>query len=158
VSTTPDALFPPVAARRADYSFGLPALGVCVAEARRRVRGRLLEWGVEAGVREDAALVVSELVGNAVRHTVSERIACALGLGPRPAVLPGGTPGGRVLRLEVSDSGGGVTVPAQRRAGFDEEGGRGLLLVGALCSAWGVLPGADGRGRLVWAELTCVGD
>jgi anti-sigma regulatory factor (Ser/Thr protein kinase) len=122
--------------------FRLPAVGSSVAEARRRVRTRLREWGVTDGVRDDTEMVVSELFTNAVRHTTSERITCGLSF----------TRG--IVRVEVTDQGSFLTEPQQRAPGVDEEGGRGLLLVGALTASWGVHSGGAGRGRTVWAELS----
>ncbi|WP_308288871.1 ATP-binding protein [Streptomyces humicola] len=121
--------------------FHLPALGAQVAEARRRLRTLLNDWGVDEDMCSDAGLVLSELFTNAVRHSDSEKIVCGLRLTPE------------ALRLEVADEGRGATEPRTREATADEEGGRGLLLVGALARAWGVLPCTDGRGRVVWAVL-----
>jgi anti-sigma regulatory factor (Ser/Thr protein kinase) len=87
-------------------------------------------------------MVVSELFTNAVRHTTSERITCGLSF----------TRG--IVRVEVTDQGSFLTEPQQRAPGLDEEGGRGLLLVGALTASWGVHSGEAGRGRTVWAELS----
>lgn len=121
--------------------FHLPALGAQVAEARRRLRALLSEWGVDEDMCSDAGLVLSELFTNAVRHSDSEKIVCGLRL-TREA-----------LRLEVADEGRGTTEPRTREATTDEEGGRGLLLVGALSRTWGVHSCTDGRGRVVWAVL-----
>ncbi|WP_233221206.1 ATP-binding protein [Streptomyces carminius] len=127
-------------------AFHLPAIGASVAEARRRVRARLTEWGIGAMVRDNAQLVVSELFTNAVRHTDSDKVDCELRFT------------GRRLRLEVTDRGAGPARPRARCAAgtVDAEGesGRGLLLVGALVEEWGVRPGI-GRGHMVWAELRC---
>ncbi|MDT3399966.1 ATP-binding protein [Streptomyces sp. B1866] len=116
-------------------------MSASVAEARRRVVGRLSTWGVDAGVRDNAELVVSELFTNAVCHTSSEEIGCYLQLR------------GTRLRLAVSDQGCAGSEPRARRAGADQEGGRGLALVDALSHAWGVRPDTDGPGRVVWARL-----
>ena len=121
--------------------FCLPALSTQVAEARRRLRTLLSEWDVDEDMCSDATLVLSELFTNAVRYSDSEKIVCGLRL-TREA-----------LRLEVADEGGGTTEPCTREAASDEEGGRGLLLVGALSRKWGVHPCTDGRGRAVWAVL-----
>jgi anti-sigma regulatory factor (Ser/Thr protein kinase) len=129
-------------ARRCLDTFRLPAVGPSVAEARRRVRGRLREWGVDDGAASDTEMLVSELFTNALRHTASERIVCAL-------VVTGD-----LVRIEVTDEGSPLTEPRPREAGFDEEGGRGLLLVGALSDAWGVRAARTGHGRTVWAELS----
>lgn len=122
-------------------AFRLAAQNAAVAEARRRVRARLCEWGVAGELCDDAGLIVSELFTNALRYGDSEKIACAVRL------LDG------LVRVEVAEQGHGLTVPQPRVAGVDEEGGRGLLLVSALSEAWGVMAGESGCGRVVWAEL-----
>ena len=127
-------------------AFRLTAQGAAVAEARRRVQARLWEWGVDDELSDDAGLIVSELFTNALRYGDSEKIACAV------RIFEG------VVRIEVTDAGSGLTVPQPRVAGLDEECGRGLLLVSVLSTAWGVLAGEDGRGRVVWAELGPAGE
>ncbi|MDF5751281.1 ATP-binding protein [Spongiactinospora sp. TRM90649] len=85
---------------------------------------------------DDALLVASELVGNAVRHSRS------------------GEPGGRVVvliarrgqagvRIEVIDE-GAETIPRQRDPDWERESGRGLWLVQQMSLAWGG-GGTDGR-------------
>lgn len=112
-----------------------------MADARGRIRARLLEWDADDELRDDAGLVITELFTNAVRHTDSARITCAL------------HDTGTVVRLEVTDQGRGTGVPVPCDAEADEEGGRGLLLVSVLSLAWGSDPAEDGTGRVVWAEL-----
>ncbi|WNI18689.1 ATP-binding protein [Actinacidiphila sp. ITFR-21] len=121
--------------------FRLPALSASVADARGRVRACLTEWGVDPELCDDASLVVTELFTNAVRHTDSEKITCALQVC------------GAVVRLEITDQGRGTGVPEPCAAEADEEGGRGLLLVSVLSLAWGSDPADGGTGRVVWAEL-----
>lgn len=116
-------------------------MSASVADARARIRARLREWGADAELRDDAGLVVTELFTNAVRHTDSRQITCAL----RDV--------GSAVRLEVTDQGCGGASPVPCTATDDEEGGRGLLLVSVLATAWGSDPAADGTGRVVWAEL-----
>lgn len=122
-------------------AFRLTAQGAAVAEARRRVRTRLREWGLDGELCDDAGLIVSELFTNALRYGGSEKIACVVRL------CEG------LVHIEVADQGHGPTVPKPRLAAVDEEGGRGLLLVSALSKAWGVLAGEGVNGRVVWAEL-----
>ena len=85
---------------------------------------------------DTALLVVTELVTNAVRH------------GQSTVTLAVTVDDGRLL-LEVADEGSGV--PNVRHPGWQAVGGRGLLLVEALATRWGVqrLHG----GKVVWAEL-----
>ena len=104
--------------------------------ARRFVRDRCVEWG--CGEMEDAAtLIVSELVTNAVVHAAT------------PAELRAQW-SGKVLRLEVVDNAEG-SPPQPRVAKKYDENGRGLFLVDALSTAWGVEATADGK--VVWAEV-----
>jgi anti-sigma regulatory factor (Ser/Thr protein kinase) len=121
--------------------FGIPPTPASVGVARRNVRELLSEWGTDPETCDNALLVTSELVTNALTHTASEWIVCRL----RTA--------GERLHIEVEDQNRGLTLPAQRRPGPDEQGGRGLMLVGMLSSDWGVRDTADGAGRIVWAVL-----
>ncbi|MFJ2095496.1 ATP-binding protein [Streptomyces sp. NPDC087901] len=92
----------------------------------------LSSWGLHR-CREDAALVISELVTNAILH----------GHGPVSLRMVD-----RQSILEVSvGSDGPVPDLAVRLAGDDDEFGRGLILVRAVAEAWGV---RDGR---VWCTL-----
>ncbi|WP_413759385.1 ATP-binding protein [Streptomyces sp. MMBL 11-3] len=112
-----------------------------VGLARRNVRELLSTWGTDPEAADNAVLVTSELVTNALTHTASKWIVCRLR-----------TDGYR-LHLEVEDQNRGLAIPAQRTAGPDDQGGRGLLLVGTLSSDWGVRDTAHGSGRVVWAVL-----
>ncbi len=122
--------------------FALPATPASVGAARRKVRELLGAWSVGDDTVDNALLVTSELVTNALTHTASERIVCRLRLSA-----------GR-LHVEVEDENRGGTLPAQRMPGPDEQCGRGLLLVGILSSDWGVRDAPHGSGRIVWAELS----
>ncbi|WP_191874470.1 ATP-binding protein [Streptomyces filipinensis] len=122
-------------------AFELPARPVAVGTARRAVRDLLAAWGVPADRRDDAVLVTSELVTNALVHTAGERIACRVhGTADR-------------IRIEVEDQGGGHALPAARRPGPDDQHGRGLFLVDALSLDRGVAPVSGRSARVVWAEL-----
>lgn len=101
------------------------------------------DWGAAQDVVENAELVLSELVTNALRVPVpSDR---QIGVRIARSVVEG------VLRLEVSDAGGGR--PEMREPGEDETNGRGLLLVEALTHRWGVEKREGGIGKTVFAEL-----
>ena len=60
-----------------------------------------------------------------------------------------------ILRIEVIDRGDGS--PELQRPYAHSEHGRGLLLVSAICAAWGVDALGDGR-KMVWAELKRTAD
>ncbi|MGP4049874.1 ATP-binding protein [Streptomyces sp. 2A115] len=121
--------------------FGLPPTPASVGVARRNVRELLSEWGTSRETCDSAVLVTSELVTNALTHTQSEWIVCRL----RTA--------GERLHIEVEDQNRGLTLPAPRRPTPDDQGGRGLLLVGVLSSDWGTRDTAHRPGRIVWAVL-----
>lgn len=122
------------------FSFELPARAESVARARRLVVERLARWEIGGEVRDTAELVVSELFTNAVVHTAGGRVVCEL------------RDRGEHVRIAVHDEGWRVTGP-RPRAAEREECGRGLLLVDAMCSAWGTHDARHGAGRVVWAEL-----
>ncbi|MGP4112647.1 ATP-binding protein [Streptomyces sp. 4N509B] len=121
-------------------SFRLPAVETAVAEARRRLRCQLSRWGITQEACDDAQLVISELVTNALRHTASETVGCEARLM------------GALIRVAVASDGAG---PGQEpsRAAEEDENGRGLFLVCALAERWGVRPQDSGRGHIVWADL-----
>ncbi|WP_329620299.1 ATP-binding protein [Streptomyces sp. NBC_01255] len=121
------------------FAFELPALTASVARARRLAEERLILWGCGPGIRDTVALVVSELVTNAVVHTASNRVICEL------------REGEDTLRIAVRDE-GGPAGPRMRDCGEDERG-RGLLIVDALCTAWGADRTGHGTAQIVWAEL-----
>ncbi|MEV4130558.1 ATP-binding protein [Dactylosporangium sp. NPDC049742] len=113
-----------------------------VARARNwlgRSLPRLVELGSCVRLQEDTELLLSELVTNAVLHaggvtTIRLRLA------------------GEILRVTVCDH---VTaVPALRNTEPDDEHGRGLALVTALATRWGVERRHPVTGKCVWLELS----
>lgn len=92
-------------------------------------------WGL-GGYAGPAGQVVTELVGNAVRHAGT----------PIDLVLSYGRP---LLHIAVHDR--CPRLPRQRTPEWDADGGRGLLVVEALAAAKGATPTADGK--VVWAAL-----
>ncbi|MGX1561186.1 ATP-binding protein [Streptomyces sp. NPDC055506] len=120
----------------------LPPHRASVRSARHAMRARLDSWQVPDEVCANAVLLVSELVTNAVLHTLSERILCGVGLMPNAR-----------FRLEVhdgDDTGRGIP---DRRPGLDDENGRGLLLVREIADSWGVTRSTLTGGNAVWASL-----
>ncbi len=128
----------PAAERR--FRFELAAHPGSPAQARRLTRARLTGWSVCEDTCDTAALVVSELVTNAIVHTASSHVVCEL------------HDGGELVRIAVRDEGCAPGRPrANTRRQPDDEHGRGLLLVDALCHSWGAHE--NGPGLLVWADL-----
>ncbi|MFI1158747.1 ATP-binding protein [Streptomyces sioyaensis] len=124
-----------------------------VSEARRFTRVTLEGWKLCAGVAEDAALVVSELVSNALRYGSRtpgerERREALAPLGPAWLAL---TRQGATVLCAVSDAGAGA--PVVRPQDTLAESGRGLQIVDRLSDAWGWTP-PDRTGKTVWATVS----
>ncbi|NVI89933.1 ATP-binding protein [Actinomadura sp. BRA 177] len=119
----------------------LPHAPSSVAVARRRLSSELADSGVYDSIVDDASVIVSELISNALRHA-------------RP--LPSGQVRvcwlrrGDVLELEVSD-GGAMTEPRRGPGTLSSLGGRGLGIVEALSDGWGVRH--EEGATTVWAVL-----
>ncbi|MET7856758.1 SpoIIE family protein phosphatase [Streptomyces sp. NPDC005318] len=108
---------------------------IAAQEARHHVRDKLADWQLDE-LAMTAELLVSELVGNAVRYGRSP-------IGLRLLRAEG-------LICEVSD--GSLTTPRIRHAAETDEGGRGLQLVAALAQRWGARYTATGK--CIWTEQT----
>lgn len=122
----------------AEAEVPLPSRPESAATARRLAQVVVLRtWRLTPKLAEDAVLLVSELVGNAVRHT-GARV-----FGLRMRRRPGW------VRVEVRDPSRGLPclMPVQEL----DVSGRGLFLVDKLSDRWGVdlLP----RGKTTWFEM-----
>jgi anti-sigma regulatory factor (Ser/Thr protein kinase) len=119
----------------------LPFAAASVGVARRRLVSDLIHAGVCGAAVTDAALVLSELLSNALCHATA---------------LPGS--GLRVswcleadcVRICVTD-GGAQTVPELGKPNPLTTGGRGLRIVEWLSLCWGTRH--DDEGTTVWAEV-----
>jgi CheY-like chemotaxis protein len=114
----------------------LPADPASVAEARAFVRTTFASWDVDYELTQDVLIIASELVTNAITHANS---ACELRLAADEAKV----------RISVLDRGDGT--PDLLAHSDTRPHGRGLHIVGALSTAWGVdrMP----EGKLVWAQI-----
>ncbi|WP_432038469.1 ATP-binding protein [Streptomyces cucumeris] len=124
------------------YSQTLPCAPESARRARLLVRAACDTWQL-AGLADPAALVISELIGNAVAHSGSRLVRVSVSR-PEPCRV----------RLAVVDK--SRTRPAQRDASADDEHGRGLAIIEAVSDAWGTDPLR--WGKRVWAELHAKGD
>lgn len=116
----------------------LPSRPESAGAARRLTHAVLFgHWALPPQLTEHAVLLVSELVGNAVRHTGAD--VFGLRILRRP---------GRV-RIEVRDP--SRALPCRLPVREMDVSGRGLFLVDLLCDRWGVdlLP----RGKTTWFEI-----
>ncbi|MFJ7336372.1 ATP-binding protein [Streptomyces sp. NPDC101116] len=123
---------------RRPIRFTLQATPAAVRAARHRISGAVHGWNVALSedMRFYLELVSTELLTNAVRHARG------------PLTVSVALEGGFVV-IEVVD--GSTTVPLLRSADRDDEGGRGLALIDALCPLHGceLLP----AGKRCWAVL-----
>ena len=115
----------------------LPATSDSVRLARHATRIGLAAWRLDR-VEENAVLVVSELVTNAVRHAKGTDVI-TLDLQAERTWL----------RIEVQDT--DQNWPQPRIPAHSDESGFGFVLVDALACQWGVRETATGKA--VWAEL-----
>jgi anti-sigma regulatory factor (Ser/Thr protein kinase) len=119
----------------------LPYTAASVGAARRRVVADLLSAGIFESVVADAAIVISELMSNALRHAKPL---------PGAVIRVGWMLASDHVELEVSD-GGGATTPTRNDPGQSATSGRGLGIVEKLSRRWGVRQ--DSGEMTVWAEV-----
>ncbi|MEV4747805.1 ATP-binding protein [Streptosporangium sp. NPDC049248] len=128
-----------------DPQAGSPsALTYSVATVRAWARD-LLTGRIDVSALDDVVLLLSEIVTNSVVHSDSGRttagsITVCLGLG------------GGMIHAEVIDDGSATSLPFVRAADFDSDGGRGLLLVETMATAWGTHHDPE-AGTAVWFHL-----
>jgi anti-sigma regulatory factor (Ser/Thr protein kinase) len=119
-------------------SFWVPGGTRAAGLARRSILS--VEAGLPDAVRHRLALLLSELVTNAIQHggageheTIQVRIASSY----------------EKIRVEVFDPGPNAPGPRSR---LEPQGGYGLLLVDRLAHGWG-RDRVEGGGSLAWFEL-----
>jgi anti-sigma regulatory factor (Ser/Thr protein kinase) len=113
----------------------------CDRSAPRLAREAVLSLDAIETVRDDALLLASELVSNAVLHAgcdSGDTIEMIAELEPR------------TLRITVVDVARPGDTPALREGPITGIGGMGLRLVHTLAQRWGI---QRGRQLKVWAEL-----
>ncbi|MGB8020248.1 MAG: ATP-binding protein [Candidatus Nanopelagicales bacterium] len=110
----------------------------CAPREARHAIAEYLETVDLQRLTDDAELLTSELVTNAVRH--------ASGPIDVLAYVHAG-----YLRIEVADADTEHS-PSPRTADPDDEGGRGMELVSKLSARWGWR--AAGHSKVVWFDLT----
>ena len=111
-----------------------------VPAARAFLIQLLLGWDIADQIIDDASLLTTELMSNAVEHgsgVVDLEIAVQDGL----------------LRVGVHD--GSVELPVKGEViNASLEGGRGIWLVHSIARDWGSDSSGENAGKTVWFELT----
>ncbi|MFI1938021.1 SpoIIE family protein phosphatase [Streptomyces purpureus] len=109
-----------------------------LSDARAAVSQALRDWDMGA-LADDAELITGELLVNVLLHTEGGAVL-TLEVLPEPV---------RRVRLSVQDR--SSAWPRRRTPGEAATSGRGLLLLDALATRWGVEP--RGEGKAVWCEI-----
>ncbi|MCA1219777.1 ATP-binding protein [Streptomyces sp. 8L] len=127
----------------------LPADGRAVSEARRFTGFALRDWAL-GHLADNAALIVSELLSNALRHGLAANPGARSGQ-PSAVWLGLLQRRGTVLFAVCDHS---SSVPELREPDYYAQSGRGLHIIECLSEAWGwTTPDTDGKA--VWAAVSC---
>jgi Histidine kinase-like ATPase domain len=120
-----------------------------ITAARAFTMRTMQKWGASQRA-DDAAAVVTELMTNALRHALT-----ALPLDDEaPSAWP--------IRLGLADPGPFLVcavadpcahAPTPRQPDWQDEAGRGLLVVATLSDQWGFCTAPGGQGKVVWAAF-----
>ena len=119
----------------------LPCVPASVALARRALSEELIAAGIFEHAVTDAALVISELLSNAILHAYPL---------PGEQLQVTWAVNGNSVEVAVSD-GGSATMPHAGHASPSSVSGRGLTIVEHLSQKWGVR--TEEVGLTVWAIL-----
>lgn len=118
-----------------------------VPRARHVVRSVLDGAGLDEMTTAEIEIVLSEIVGNAVRH------ARPLGDGAIHVQCEV-TPEARIhVEISVTDGGAPGRVVSPRTAADSDTSGRGLFIVDGLADEWGVVENLADLSRTVWASF-----
>ena len=132
-----------------------------VPKARHVVRTVLDGAGLDEMALAEIEIVVSEIVGNAVRHARpladgGIHVQCEVTVEvTATAVADAGADAGAAPHVEVAVTDGGAPgrVLAPRAPDGCATGGRGLFIVDGLADEWGVVDNVDDLSRTVWASF-----
>lgn len=113
-------------AGRAPVTMRVPFAASSVAVARQSLKSWLTDTGCSRETIDDARLVMSELVGNSVRHAQPL---------PDGTILVSWGMERRGLQLSVTDGGSG-TRPRRVKAPSSALAGRGMTIVDVLAREW----------------------
>lgn len=125
-----------VDARSRTVRVDVPRERALLVDVRSQARSAMRSWMLLDEVVDTATVVASELATNALVHGRG-RVELRLRLTRD--------------RLVVESVDSGHHMPRRRRAGDEDEGGRGLHLVAELADRWGFR--STEEGKVVWAEI-----
>ncbi|MFB9377111.1 ATP-binding protein [Kineococcus gynurae] len=122
-----------------------------VPQARHVVRRVLDGVGLDEMATAEIEIVVSEIVGNAIRHARPLRdgaihVQCHVR-------VEAGVGAGTHVEIAVTDGGAPGRTVRQRTVDEGATGGRGLAIVDGLADRWGVVENLDDLSRTVWASF-----
>jgi anti-sigma regulatory factor (Ser/Thr protein kinase) len=120
-----------------------------IATARAFTMRTMQKWGADSR-GNDAAAVVTELLTNALRHALADVTAGGQVSSSWPIRLGLADPGPYVICAVADPS---TDVPSPRHPDWQDEGGRGLLVVASLSDRWGCCAAPGGQGKVVWAAF-----
>ncbi|BBJ45184.1 hypothetical protein SSPO_079020 [Streptomyces antimycoticus] len=129
-------------ARTDDVVFPLPQIPEGLAAIRRRASRAMQQWRIPSDLADDALLVVSELITNAVVHALPPASLC---------LSRQGVPAACAVRIEVTDAGPALLRHHGGSPRQPEESGRGSVIVAALSARSGTTTHQGGTTR--WAEI-----
>ncbi|MEU8121473.1 ATP-binding protein [Spirillospora sp. NPDC049024] len=107
--------------------------------ARELARYALINWGYERSPVDDSAVVMSEIVTNAVEAAAGRALRIRIAVHEGAPLLECWDPSPELPRL--------------CEAGLDALSGRGLAIIAAYAKDTGVRPSATGQGKIVWALM-----
>ena len=124
-----------------------------VPQARHLLRDVLDRAGADETTRAEVEVVLSEIIGNSVRHARPlRRPGVPGGVEVSCRLLPGGDYADQHVEIAVTDGGaGGPVAPLHARP--SDTHGRGLRIVESLACEWGVVEDVDELTRTVWATF-----
>jgi hypothetical protein len=120
-----------------------------IAAARSFTFQTMHKWGVTDRA-DDVAAVVTELLTNAIRHALPQAQHATGTLSPWPIKVGLLHPGSHVICAIADPS---TELPELREPDWQDESGRGLLVVSSLSDHWGCSAAPDEQGKVVWGAF-----
>jgi two-component sensor histidine kinase len=117
-----------------------------IATARSFTFQTMHKWGASDRA-DDVAAVVTELLTNAIRHALPLALQASGTLSPWPVKAGLRHPGSHVICAIADPS---AEVPQLREPNWQDESGRGLLVVSSLSDHWGFCAAPGEQGKVVW--------